>query len=592
MGGFVYHRKRPGVDCAVEMEPGLDALRRKKLSDGRSLTIKEIVDRDDFTIFLYAKIGVETENIFHSGNGDFVLNTGTLIYGNQSGLAALEALYVDFDPETITFDSLQGQFCVILFKNQKLYIWNDLFGIYHVFSNSDQSVISSSFLTVVRQLDSRQLNLQAMYEYVFEGASYNDDTYIHGVDMLDAFNIHTPGLDSAGIRKRHSIQSNDTNDFDQRVAQTVADLKNYFETLKRCFGPQVCSALSGGYDSRLILALLSEAEMQPHLYVYGASQSADVRVACQIGSAEKLEIQHDDRKVKKQSLTEFQELIEAEYYYCDGHGPNGAFTNGAEYQARTVRTNTASFQLNGGGGEIFRNFWKLPRRAISIASFVESRFNYLPRSIFNGKFDRQSYLLNLQHKIQQMLELDSDVMSRDEVEKLYVYMRIKYWMGYNTSIQNLRSYALIPLTEPIFAIPSFSIPFKHKEMGAFEAALIKRLSPRLAAHDSAYGYSFSGKPGLVARLKNSLMLNLPVSLKRRLRKMRYQISGAKMPYYLQQEYIDSIIPADGFVANQYFDMGNIRDPLMLSRLHTINLVLSDPFKPRNRGSDSRPEEGV
>ena len=65
MGGFVYHRKRPGVDCAVEMEPGLDALRRKKLSDGRSLTIKEIVDRDDFTIFLYAKIGVETENIFH-----------------------------------------------------------------------------------------------------------------------------------------------------------------------------------------------------------------------------------------------------------------------------------------------------------------------------------------------------------------------------------------------------------------------------------------------------------------------------------------------------------------------------------------------
>jgi hypothetical protein len=50
-----------------------------------------------------------------------------------------------------------------------------------------------------------------------------------------------------------------------------------------------------------------------------------------------------------------------------------------------------------------------------------------------------------------------------------------------------------------------------------------------------------------------------------------------MPYYLQQDYIDSVVPADDALLNEYFNLDNIRNPLMLSRIQTVNLVLSDPF---------------
>ncbi len=577
MGGFLYYDKRQNPDSAVNMRRSLEVFEKKRLSDGRLLSIKEVIEKDNFVIYLYQKIAVHTENVFHLENGDFILNTGTFIYNKQTGLTALKNLYTDFDPVTFEFNALQGQFCVLLYKDQTLYIWNDFFGVYHVFTNDDKSVIASSFLAVVRQLKTKQIDMQAMYEYVFEGASYNDNTYIRGVKLLDAFNIHELSSDVPVFRKKHSIETIKTDDFDERVELTVDSLLSYFNTLINCFGKNVCSALSGGYDSRLILTLLLKINIDPYLYVYGTKQSADVRVATTIAATENLVIHHDNKNVTKLSLEKFQELTRDEYFYCDGHGPNGVFSNGAEYFARTVRSNAANLQLNGGGGEIFRNFWKLPDRSISIDAFLKSRFDRLPASTFKGKFDTENYLLNLLKKIQRMLEIDSTVITRNEVEKLYVYMRIKYWMGYNTSIQNVRSYALIPLTEPVFAYPSFSIPFKQKENGVFEAALIRRLNPKLAAYDSAYGYNFSSNPSTMVAFKNSLMQNLPVSAQRSLRKLRYSCSSLNMPYYLQHDYIDSVGPIDGLLTDEYFNLESIRDPLMVSRLQTINLVLSDPF---------------
>lgn len=577
MGGFLYHAKRQGVDVTAGMNRCLEVFEKKRLADGRALIQKERIERDNFVVYLYEKIGVKTENIYHFQNGDFILGTGTFLYRQQTGLRALNNLYAEFDSDAFEFSTLQGHFCIVLFKNGKLHIWNDLFGVYHVFTNIDQSLISSSFLAVVRGLGTRQPNLQAMYEYVFEGASYNDDTYVEGVKLLDAFHLHVPGSDVGKVRKKCAIAGIDSDDFAQRVNLVSDSLANYFDTLKNCFGSRVCSALSGGYDSRLILALINDSGMDPYLYVYGTDQSADVRVARSIAAAENLEIHHDNRVMGKHTLKDFRELTINEYFYSDGHGPNGVFTNGAEFLARGVRTDAAGLQLNGGGGEIFRNFWKLPNRSISINAFMQSRFDRLPESIFNGMFDTETYLSNLHKKIQHMLEIDSTMMTRQEVEELYVYMRVKYWMGYNTSIQNVRSYALIPLTEPVFAIPSFSIPFRQKELGIFEAALIRRLNPRLAGYDSAYGYSFDTKPGLAAQLKNTLELNLPVAVKRQLRKLKYRSASLDMPYYLQESYISSVIPAETATVNRYFEMDNIRDPLMFSRLQTVNLVLSGLF---------------
>ena len=461
MGGFLYHDKTCQSFSSESIQYSLQAIKNKKLADGRCMSIKEVIDRDGFTLYLFGKIGLNTENIDHYPNGDFVLYTGTLIYKSQTGLKALQNLYSDFDDSSFQFNDFQGHCCVFIYKQGKLNIWNDYFGIYHVFTDKNKGVISSSFLSVVRLSKSKNIDHQAMYEYVNEGASYGDDTFIEEVKLLDAFYIHELISDSS-TRKKYTYKEADNKGFDDLVEQSADSLTSYFKVLKNCFDHRVCSALSGGYDSRLILALLSKVDINPYLYVYGNKSSPDVRIAEFIAAKENLKLNTDNRVMEKLSVDEFYQLTKDEYFFCDGHGPNGVLSNGSEFVARSVRSNVASLQLNGGGGEIFRNFWKLPDREIAIETFLAGRFDRYPESVFKSNFRTQKYLLNLANKVQLMMNMSNAKMTRKDIEKLYVYMRIKYWMGYNTTIQNSRSFALIPLTEPKFAFPSFDIPFKYK----------------------------------------------------------------------------------------------------------------------------------
>ena len=65
--------------------------------------------------------------------------------------------------------------------------------------------------------------------------------------------------------------------------------------LSSLFPGDIGSALSGGYDSRHMTALLLSVGETPHLYVYGDSSSSDVRVAKNIALGERLELDHVDK---------------------------------------------------------------------------------------------------------------------------------------------------------------------------------------------------------------------------------------------------------------------------------------------------------
>lgn len=203
--------------------------------------------------------------------------------------------------------------------------------------------------------------------------------------------------------------------------------------------------------------------------------------------------------------------------------------------ARVQRSGASLLQLNGGGGEIFRNFWKLPERPLAIRDFLKSRFDFLTRGTFTSRFDKDEYFHHLAVKVQQMLRMREERLTRQQIEMLHVYMRVRYWMGHNTSIQNLRGFALIPLTEPCFAFPSWQIPVVEKDLGRFEAALIRRLNPRLAAYPSAYGFNFADDIPLSARISEALLVNVPVAMRPPLRKLKqHLVHHRPRPFFLQQ----------------------------------------------------------
>lgn len=582
MGAFFYFAKHHGSNADVATAKharSLQALEQKGLSDSHTLTCKEIIERDAFVIYVYEKIGCKTENILHLTADDFILSTGTLIYKKRTGKNALRDLYlfVDFSPSGAFFNDLQGHFCIFVYKEGNLYVFNDYFGVYQVFHNDTYTVISNSFLSVVRSLNSKAISKQALYEYISDGASYADETYIKGVNVLDAFSIHQLLPKHHRIDKKYSPPQIVTKGFDERVEATLGNLVDYFLALK-CFGESVCTALSGGYDSRLILALLTKVGIKPFVFVYGGSRSRDVVISKAIGEGEGIAIHHDIKHVPVFDIERFLEIIRLEYFYCDGCGPNGAFTNGAEMSARAVRTNAGRLQLNGGGGEIFRNFWKLPDQSLTISAVLKSKYDFLARSVFSSKYDKDEYFEILAEKVKRMLRIDQERLSRQEIEMLYVYMRVKYWMGYNTSIQNFRTFALIPLTEPVFAFPSWQIPIDEKDLGRFEAALICRLNPCLAAYSSAYGFNFADDIPLTAKIKNFLVVNSPIPIRPSLRKLKQcLVHHRPKPFFLQQKYVGSLLNKEDSWSAEFVNVENLHDPLMISRAYTVDLVMADPF---------------
>ncbi len=115
-------------------------------------------------------------------------------------------------------------------------------------------------------------------------------------------------------------------------------------------------------------------------------------------------------------------------------------------------------------------------------------------------------------------------------------------------------------------------------MGRFEAALISHLNKRLASYKSAYGYNFSDDMNNTDILKNYISVNCPVQIRPFLKSIRNSfIRPPHKPFYLQNEYVRSILNTEDIYSPEYIKIKNIHDPLMISRAYTVDLVMADPF---------------
>jgi hypothetical protein len=163
---------------------------------------------------------------------------------------------------------------------------------------------------------------------------------------------------------------------------------------------------------------------------------------------------------------------------------------------------------------------------------------------------------------------------------LYPYLRLKYWMGINDSINNQFAYSLTPYTDIRFIIDSFDIPIKYKNIGIFEAAIIKSIDPVLAKYPSEYGFNFFDPLKSSTKIKYFFEINLPIFLRPFIRKHflnRGTIDKNKFPFYFKKNYLNKIFLFDHLTISKYFNIDKIDDPEILSRALTAELLLTDRF---------------
>ncbi len=528
-----------------------------------------------FDVFVYPKQNHPGENYIEYEGGDFCACVGTLIYQGQSGASALDCYFRDFRPEAPPGETLYGAFCLIVQKNGKLFLLSDRLGVYKVYHGPQAAVWSSSFLGVAGTLQNPHINLQAVYEFVFQGATYGNETVFRDVQLLDCDAVYRLDREVQPVARGGRLRAPQLSRASMAglLEENLSALGSLYQGIAGCFGDAVDTALSGGYDSRLTLALLKAQGLSPSVHVYGKSTDIDVRVAREVDRGEGLGLEHVDKSTFPRVPEEaFSEIVETNHYVFDGCPTDGIFNNGSDLETRRQRCATGTLMLNGGGGEVFRNFYYLPDKRYSVRQLLWTFYSQFDPGVTTAAFDEEAYYRRLEKKILDVLGTEDVMLSRTEVELVYPLFRCRYWMGKNNSVNNRLGYALTPFIDYEIVKRAIRIPLKYKNHGRFEAALIQAVSPALAAYASAYGHNFSGPPGLRHRLSDQLTLRRPTRLRRYLYRIKARRLTGERPYPLDKAYLETVMDAQFPYLGELFRVQANRDNAQYNRMCTLEYL--------------------
>jgi hypothetical protein len=569
MGGFFLVCAGPNEDRADEI------IRLQRAFAELGFAPPEIVKEEGYLLAAYPKFHTRSVALKRYQNGDFGFVCGTCLC-ESGGLADVAVLHDGFTPRSPMSEQIMGQYAAVFKKNGRTEIKLDRFGGYHLFYNLDARIVCSSFFAICSVLHSLTLSQHNTYEYVFNGVVSGNDTLFNEVKIapIQATIVVGPhGLEI--IRPRLPV----TRMFasprrDASLRESIALLDRYFSAVACSFGDRVRSALSGGYDSRLILAFLRRHGMKPSLYVYGRAPERDVRLAAEIASREGFlleAIDKDDRPIIPP--TEFLETAHRNFIAADGYGYAGIFHNGAETEELARRVLGDTIAIHGGGGEIFRNFFYLPDREYTINELLWSFYSQFDPATCTALFDSRNYYAGLESKVMDVLGSDESTLPRPAIEWLYHSFRCRAWNGKVDSIASRYGFTAMPYLERSITEHASALPLRWKNHGAYEAELIRRVDSQLAGYPSGYGHNFSGPPPLSRRLSDYLTHLRPPSLRRYTYRVKYFRRSNDWSVYLSSPYRDAVLPGGVVISRRLFQLDRVADELQYARILSLEYAL-------------------
>ena len=569
MGGFF-------LVCAGPNEDRADELTRLQSAFAElGFAPPEIVKAEGFVFAAYPNFQSRSAGLKRYPNGDFAFVCGTCL-SEGMGLAAAASFYEGTEATPSMNEEIMGHYAAVFKRNGRAEIKLDRFGGYHLFYNLEARIVSSSFYAICSVLRSLTLSRQSACEYVFNGVVSGDETLfseilvapIHATIVVGRCTLEVvrPTL---RVTRTFTSQRRDAS-----LRESIELLDRYFAAVARSFGDRVRCALSGGYDLRLILAYLRRHGITPNVYVYGGAQEGDVRLAGEIARAEGFPldvIDKDDRPII--APLEFIEIARRNFLATDGYGYAGIFHNGAETEELARRVQGDTIAINGGGGEIFRNFFYLRDRGYTIREIMWSFYSRFDPATCTAVFDSGSYYRALERKVMDLLGSDEQWLPRPTVEWLYHSFRCRAWDGKVDSIAGRYGFTAMPYLETSITEHASALPLHWKKHGAYEAELIRRVDSRLAGYPSIYGHDFSRPPPLSRRLLDYWTYLRPPWLRRYTYRLRYFRRSGDWPGYLALPYRDAVLPGGVIILRRLFRIEHIVDDAQYARILSLEYAL-------------------
>jgi len=565
MGAFFVLRKD-----ARSRAPVLDRIRAHFAACGFGTPFE--ASTRDWHVAVYPKLNATQPHVHRVDGQNFAFATGTLIYRGAADAAALARIWADQERGAFDRARLRGAYALGFCRGGRLMLGIDALGTYKVYHDEACLTISSAFLATLAGVPEPRADAQAIYEYVFQAATYGGRTPVKDIRLLDPRKSIELGKEARiAALTAPAMPLRMAGSFSAHVDQTLAGLREWFGEIAHCFGDRIDTALSGGYDSRLILALLRDRGVTPRLHVYGRKDDDDVRIALQIAEGEGLPIEHVDKSLRNPApALDPVETIARNCRLLDAYPVDGIMDDGADVATRRDRAAGNALALNGGGGEIFRNFFYLPDRPYSIREVIWTFYSQFDPATATELFSERAYMETMTASVAEAIGATGATLSREDVELVYPAFRCRFWTGRGTSVNNQFGSALTPFLEPNIVAGTVAIPVRFKNHGRFEAALIEALSPSLARYKTGYGHSLAGSVPFKRRLKDQLTLLRPPLVRRYAFRIKARLHGSLDRARPFREVVD---PSGGAMA-RYFRIPRVSDPGQYARICTLEYLFS------------------
>jgi hypothetical protein len=511
---------------------------------------------------------------------DLIAVAGTFAYDGMIGRPALQALLAHADLPRIDWSRIAGQFVALVRKAGRSFLFTDYFGAFQIYHDPDRRIFSTSLLSAAKALPRLHFDVQGIYEYAFNIFPTGDDSVFAELKRLGPG--HVAELTAQGVVLHDAPKPLPEVATDVPLAERLATHRDRLMAVigahVGAFGDNVHAPLSGGLDSRLLLAALRAGGSRPQIYVYGSPGSEDVRIAKAIGAAEGFEVEWIEKAAHRRiAPDEFANQVERNFHECDAI-PNygGLFDNGGNEAARKRLHAGGALAASGGCGEVYRDFFFLRDRPTSARTLARSFYARYARGDLTSAFDEDRFLGAIEDKILAALGRPGDRsrLSRLLVEQVYPRVRCRAFFGREISLVAREGAYLMPFLDHNLVEETMTLPIALKQAGTFEAALLNMIDPSLARQPSAYGHDFTVPPSFShrasewsTRVRPAWLRQRSYEIQRRLRPMRDDHAGLLSPEYMGR-VIDLGMPA----MRPYFHVDRIADSGLWQRLACLQYV--------------------